>query len=244
MGEIQQIAEMGGEIVIIATSATALSNGHQTGAWAEEIAAPWYVFKDAGYKVTIASPKGEITLDKVSLEGDAKTADTKKWLEDDEAQKALNSSIKLSAIDTSKIVGIFGAGGHGAAVDFPENKELADLVQKLYTEGKVVSSVCHGAELFKSAVDAQGVPIVKGKRVTGFSNSEEKAVGLDTVPGLQAPEALLKQLGAEYSKAPSDWGSHVEVDTSGSGALITGQNPGSSEDTAKKVVEYLSKASA
>jgi putative intracellular protease/amidase len=93
-------------------------------------------------------------------------------------------------------------------------------------------------------VDAQGVPIVKGKRVTGFSDSEEKAVGLDTVPGLQAPEALLKQLGAEYSKAPSDWGSHVEVDTSGSGALITGQNPGSSEDTAKKVVEYLSKASA
>jgi putative intracellular protease/amidase len=237
-------ASMGGEIVIVATSATALSNGHPTGAWAEEIAAPWYVFKDAGYKVTVASPKGEITLDKVSLEGDAKTAETKKWLEDDEAQKALKNSIKLSAIDTSKIVGIFGAGGHGAVVDFPDNKELGDLVTKLYTEGKVVSTVCHGAELFKGAVDAQGVPIVKGKRVTGFSDSEEKAVGLDNVEGLSAPESVLRKLGASYSKASSDWGSHVEVDSSGSGPLITGQNPGSSAATAKSVVEYLSKASA
>lgn len=233
---------MGGEIAIIATSATALSNGHPTGAWGEEIAAPWYVFKAAGYKVTIASPKGgEVTLDKTSLEGDYKTADTAKWLGDDEAQKALKNSIKISDIDTSKIVGIFAAGGHGAAVDFPDNKVLADLVQKLYTEGKVVSTVCHGAELFKSAVDSQGVPLVKGKRVTGFSDAEEKAVGLNDVDGLSAPETILRDMGGNFSKASADWGSHVEVDTSGTGPLITGQNPGSSEATAKAVVEYLQK---
>lgn len=228
------------EIVIVCTQATALSNGDKTGAWAEEIAAPYYVFKDAGYTVSLASPNGgEIPLDQNSLQGDFKTPDTVKWLNDAEAQKLLKTSKKISDIDPESIVGIFGAGGHGAAVDFPNNPVLTGLASKLHASGKLVSTVCHGAELFVGANDSNGIPIVKNKKVTGFSDAEEKAVGKDTIPGLKAPEGHYRELGAIYSKAPADWASHVEVDTSGPGPIVTGQNPGSSEATAKAVVKVL-----
>jgi putative intracellular protease/amidase len=230
-----------GEIVILVTQATSLSNGHPTGAWAEEVAAPYYIFKDAGYSVTIATPNGgAVTWDKNSLTKDAITPLTQKYLDDEAAIKELNSSIPVSKIDTSSIVALFAAGGHGAAVDFPDSPEIANLVKDVYSKGKVVSSVCHGAEIFKSAVDQNGVPIVKGKTVTGFSDSEEKEVGLSEIKGLHAPETILKDLGANYSRSSSNWGSYVEVDRSGTGPLVTGQNPGSSEAVAHELVKVLS----
>jgi putative intracellular protease/amidase len=224
-----------GTIVIVATQHTELLGGHgKTGAWAEEVAEPYYVFKEAGYSVTLATPSGgKITWDDVSLAGDAKTAGVTKFLNDDEASKAVSNTVALSKISPDDFAAVFLAGGHGAAFDFPGNKVLADLLTNAYKKGKVVSAVCHGPAGLVDALNPEGKPLVSGLKVTGFSNSEEVAVGkTDAVP--TTPEDQLKGLGGLYSKG-ADWSSYVQSDKK----LVTGQNPASSAATAKAVVDAL-----
>lgn len=218
----------------MATQHTELPNGLKTGAWAEEVAAPYYVFKDAGFDVFIASPSGgKVPLDPKSLQPDNKTQTVEKFLSDEEATKALNDSLPISSIREYDVSAIFLAGGHGAVFDFPENKTLADLLTESNKHGKVISAVCHGPAGLINAKGEDNKPLVYGKEVTGFSNSEEKSVGMaDKVPFLL--EDKLIEEGGKYRKGP-DWTGFVVTD----GKLVTGQNPQSSKGTAEGVVTVL-----
>lgn len=216
------------------TSASDLG-GHKTGLWLEEAAVPYYLFTKKGYQTVLASPQGgEVPIDAASLKGDFYTPASQKFMQDEEALGKLQKSQPLSAIDFKTVDAIYMAGGHGACVDFIGNKELKDIIEKVYADGKVVAAVCHGVSALPDCVDKDGKPLVQGKSVTGFSDTEEDAVQLTgKVPFLI--ETKLKEQGATFSKAEADWAPHACVD----GKLVTGQNPASSELTAQKTVELL-----
>jgi putative intracellular protease/amidase len=224
------------KIVLVATSANELQ-GHATGLWLEELAAPYYIFRAKGYQVLIASiGGGEIPIDASSLKGDFFTEPSQRFMEDPQAQEKLLQSLSLKELNIAKdqsIDAIFLTGGHGVCVDYPRSKELKDAIESLLGRGKVVAAVCHGVVGLVPCM-TNGSPLVDGRTVTGFSNSEEDAVQLsDKVPFLL--EGKLKELGAKYERAENDWTPHVCID----GTLITGQNPQSSEACAKAVVQLL-----
>lgn len=208
--------------------------GKKTGFWLEEFAAPYYVLRDAGADITLASPKGgQPPIDPKSDDPGTETPAIKRFRGDPEAQKALANTVKLSTVPPDDFDAIFYPGGHGPLWDLASDQNSISLIEQLYREGKPVGAVCHGPAVLLAAKGPDGVPLVQGKRVTGFTNTEEEAVGLtQVVPFLLEDE--LKSLGAKYSRG-ADWSSHTEVD----GHLVTGQNPASSEAAAKALLEVL-----
>lgn len=223
------------KILMVLTSHDQLGNtGKKTGFWLEEFAAPYYTFKDAGAQLTLVSPKGgHPPLDPKSDEPDAQTAATDRFRKDPAAQSALASTGILSTVKAEDYDAVFYPGGHGPMWDLAEDTFSIALIEAFYKAGKPVAAVCHAPGVLRHVKGADGQPLVKGKRVTGFANSEEAAVQLtDVVPFLV--EDMLKANGGLYSKA-DDWASYMV----GDGLLLTGQNPASSEETAKALLAKL-----
>ncbi len=222
------------KILMVLTSHDQLGNtGRKTGFWLEEFAAPYFAFRDAGVELTIASPKGgQPPVDPKSDLPENQTPAMARFKQDQAAQKELAHSLKLGDMRAEDYDTIFYVGGHGPMWDLAEATDSIALIEAFYNSGKPVAAVCHSPGVLHR-VTYKGEPIVKGKRVTGFANSEEEAVHLtDVVPFLVEDE--LKRLGGLYEKAP-DWQSCVVVD----GRLITGQNPASSFDAARALLNLM-----
>ena len=223
------------KILMVLTSHDALGDtGRKTGFWLEELAAPYYAFKDAGAEVTLASPAGgQPPLDPKSDAPDAQTAATARFRADRDAQAALASTRRLADVAAGDFVAVFYPGGHGPLWDLAEDARSIALIEAFHRAGKPVAAVCHAPGVLRHAREADGRPLVQGRRVTGFANSEEAAVQLtDVVPFLV--EDMLDVAGGLYSKA-ADWQPYVVQD----GLLITGQNPASSEPAAKALLAAL-----
>lgn len=224
------------KILMVLTSHDRLGDtGHKTGFWLEEFAAPYYVFKDAGAQITLASPKGgQPPIDPKSSDPAMQTDATRRFEADAKARAALASTLSLDAVRAEDFDALFYPGGHGPLWDLAEDARSAALIERFQALGKPVGAVCHAPAVLRHARGADGQPLVKGRQVTGFSNSEEEAVQLtDVVPFLV--EDMLKANGGHYSKA-ADWQSHVAVD----GLLVTGQNPASSDASAEALLKLLS----
>lgn len=222
-------------ILVVLTSHDQLGNtGKKTGFWLEEFAAPYYVFIDSGASVTLVSPKGgQPPLDPKSDDADAQTEATKRFKQDPAAQSALAETLKLADVKAEDFDAVFYPGGHGPLWDLNKDKDSIALIERMFADGKPVAAVCHAPAVLCNAKAADGSPLVKGKSVTGFSNSEEAAVQLtDVVPYLLEDE--LKAKGGKYSKV-DDWQEYVTKD----GKLITGQNPASSEAVARALLSLL-----
>jgi putative intracellular protease/amidase len=217
------------KILMVLTSHSALGDtGKKTGFWVEEFAAPYYVLADAGADITIASPAGgQPPVDPKSEAPDAQTPATERFYKDFEAIEKVAHSIKLSEVKEADYDAVFYPGGHGPLWDLANDTTSIELIQDFYIHKKPVAFVCHAPAALVKVKDENGEPLVKGKSVTGFSNTEEEAVQLTkVVPFLLEDE--LKKLGGKYSNGP-DWGVYTKQD----GLLITGQNPASSEAAAK-----------
>ena len=222
-------------VLMILTSHDQLGNtGKKTGFWLEEFAAPYYAFRDAGVAITLASPKGgQPPLDPKSDEPANQTHDTDRFRKDTDAQAALGSTLKLSTLQAADYDAVFYVGGHGPLWDLAEDADSIALIETMYAAGKPVAAVCHGPGVLRHPRRADGQPLVAGKKVTGFTNSEEAAVQLtDVVPFLVEDE--LKRLGGQYSQL-ADWQPYAVVD----GNLVTGQNPASSVVVAQAVLKLL-----
>ena len=223
------------KILMVLTSHSALGDtGKKTGFWLEEFAAPYYVFLDAGVRITLASPQGgQPPLDPKSDAPDAQTDATRRFKQDGAAQKALAHTHKLAELSASDFDAVFYPGGHGPLWDLAEDKSSIALIEQLLAAGKPVAAVCHAPGVLRHPKTADGESVVRGKQVTGFTNTEEEAAGLtDVVPFLV--EDMLKKNGGQYSKA-GDWQPHVLTD----GLLITGQNPASSAPAAQALLKKL-----
>ncbi len=217
------------KLLIVMTSHSELgSTGEKTGFWIEEFVAPYYVLSDAGVDITLASPKGgQPPVDPKSEAADAQTPATKRFYSDNELIDKVANTLKLSDVSQSGYDGVFYPGGHGPLWDLTNDKDSIALIEGFYGHSKPIAFVCHAPAALLHVKTADGEPLVKGKQVTGFSNTEEAAVKLTSfVPFLLEDE--LKKLGAHYTKA-NDWGIYTRQD----GLLITGQNPASSEGVAK-----------
>lgn len=224
------------DILMVLTSHDQLGNtGQKTGFWLEEFAAPYFVFRDAGIKLTLASPKGgQPPIDPKSDLPENQTPAMERFKQDDVAKKALAHTAKLADIHSEDFDTVFYPGGHGPMWDLAESPQSIALLESFYNAGKPIALVCHAPGALHR-VTYKNAPLVKGKRVTGFSNSEEEAVHLTkVVPFLVEDE--LKRLGAFYEKA-ADWQSFVVVDD----RLITGQNPASSAAAAQALLKVLIK---
>ena len=222
-------------ILMILTSHDQLGEtGNKTGFWLEEFASPYYVFKDASADITLASPDGgQPPLDPKSDEPDFQTDATRRFKEDQDAQTALANTVKLTDVSAEDFDAVFYPGGHGPLWDLAEDRNSIALIESMYAAGKPVAAVCHAPAVFKHTKTSEGSPLVEGKSVTGFSNSEEDAVQLtEIVPFLVEDE--LKAKGGNYSKG-DDWHPYALTD----GNLITGQNPASSELAAVAVLDKL-----
>ena len=219
-------------ILMVLTSHDQLGDtGKKTGFWLEEFAAPYYVFKDAGAKVTLVSPKGgQPPLDPKSDEPDAQTQSTRRFKADADAQRALAHTGKLADVAAAEYDAVFYPGGHGPLWDLAQDKHSLQLIQQMLQAGKTVAAVCHAPGVLWRAKAADGASVVKGKRVTGFTNTEEDAAGLTQVVPFLVQDLLVEN-GGVYSKG-ADWQPHVVID----GALITGQNPASSEPAARALL--------
>lgn len=223
------------KILIVLTSHDTLGNtGRKTGFWLEELAAPYYVFKEAGAELTLASPKGgQPPLDPKSNEPSFQTDETRRFEADAEAKAALANTVRLSDVSFEEFDAVFYPGGHGPLWDLAEDRDSISLIENTLSAGKPVTLVCHAPGVLRHARNPDGSPLVADKRVTGFTNTEEEAVGLtEVVPFLVEDE--LKKNGGEFSKA-ADWQPYVIRE----GLLITGQNPASSAPAAKALVELL-----
>lgn len=222
-------------ILMVLTSHDELGDtGKKTGFWLEEFAAPFYVLHDAGAEITLASPKGgQPPIDPNSEAEDAQTDATRRFEADEQAQRELASTLKLSEVDPDGFDAIFYPGGHGPMWDLAESAESRRLLERFAATGRPIGAVCHAPAIFRHVENGQGEPLVKDRRVTGFTNGEEEAVGLtEVVPFLL--EDMLREKGAKYEKG-EDWGPKVVVD----GKLVTGQNPASSEAAAREILALL-----
>ena len=223
------------KILMVLTSHDTLGDtGEKTGFWLEEFAAPYYVFKDADADIVIASPKGgQPPLDPKSDDEGAQTEATKRFKSDKDAQKALAETGVLAAVSDEGFDAIFYPGGHGPLWDLAEDADSKRLIESFANSDRPVGAVCHAPAVFRHTKGVDGKPLVAGKRVTGFTNSEEAAVGLtDVVPFLV--EDMLTANGGLYKKG-DDWASFVVTD----GKLVTGQNPASSDEAAHKLLSLL-----
>lgn len=227
-------------ILIVLTSHDQLGNtGRKTGFWLEELAAPYYVFKEAGARLTLASPKGgQPPLDPKSNDPAFQTDATRRFEADAEAKAALANTRPLDSISPEDFDAVFYPGGHGPLWDLAEDRSSVALIENTLNSGKPVALVCHAPGVLHHAKNPDGSPLVQGKKVTGFTNSEEAAVGLtDVVPFLVEDELVSK--GGQYSKV-ADWQPYAIRD----GLLITGQNPASSAAAAQALVACLGGASS
>lgn len=225
-------------ILMVLTSHDRLGEtGKKTGFWLEEFAAPYYVFKDAGARVTLASPQGgQPPLDPKSDAADAQTDATRRFKDDTAAQAELASTQTLQGLSASAFDAVFYPGGHGPLWDLAEDADSIALIQAMLAADKPVALVCHAPGVLRRVQGPDGRSIVQGRDVTGFTNSEEQAAGLrDVVPFLV--EDMLVERGGRYSKA-ADWQAHVVAD----GLLITGQNPASSAPAAQRLLQALAAA--
>jgi putative intracellular protease/amidase len=225
------------KILLVLTSHDELGNtGNKTGFWLEELAAPYYRFKDAGVDITLASPKGgQPPLDPKSNEPGFQTAATRRFEADATAMTQLSTTRKLSEVSVDDYDAIFYPGGHGPVWDLSEDRNSIALIERAAATGKPVGAVCHAPAVFRHVKSADGQPFVRGKRVTGFTNTEEEAVGLTKVVPFLI-EDMLQDKGGIYSKG-SDWSSYALTD----GLLVTGQNPQSSEAAAEALLGLLRK---
>lgn len=226
------------KILMILTSHDQLGNtGKKTGFWLEEFAAPYYIFKDAGAEIVLASPQGgQPPLDPVSDAEDAQTKDTRRFKKDKAANDALAHTTKLAEVSGDGFDAVFYPGGHGPLWDLAEDADSIRLIESMSAAGKTVSAVCHAPAVFRHTKSADGSPLVKGKKVTGFTNSEEEAVQLTKIVPFLVQDMLVSN-GGIYSKG-DDWQSYVVTD----GKLITGQNPASSAEAARAVLAQLKSA--
>jgi putative intracellular protease/amidase len=226
------------KILMILTSHDQLGNtGKKTGFWLEEFAAPYYVFKDAGAEITLASPKGgQPPLDPRSDEPDAQTDATRRFKADDAAQSALAHTSLLSDVAADGFDAVFYPGGHGPLWDLAEDADSIKLIEAMTAAGKTVAAVCHAPGVLRLVKAADGSLLVKNKKVTGFTNTEEAAVQLTKIVPFLVEDMLVKN-GGHNSKG-ADWQPYVVTD----GKLITGQNPASSEPAARAVLAQLRKA--
>lgn len=225
-------------ILMIVTSHDQMGDtGHKTGIWLEELAAPYYRFRDAGAEITLASPKGgQPPLDPNSQVPDALTDATARFEKDDAAQKAFSNTVTLDGLKADDYDAIFYPGGHGPLWDLATDTKSIALIEAFVAQDKPVAAVCHGPAALVNAKTTDGKPLVAGKKVTGFTNDEEKAVGLEKVVPLSIEDEFNKQ-GGLYERGEM-WASYAVVD----GKLVTGQNPGSSDATADAVIKLLDAA--
>lgn len=208
--------------------------GKATGFWLEEFTAPYYVFRDAGARITLASPLGgQPPLDPKSDDPTAQTESTERFRHDPEAQAALARTQRLEEVDPADFDAVFYPGGHGPLWDLAADPASIALIEAMVAAGKPVATVCHGPAVLGEARNPDGTPLVAGRRVTGFTNSEEEAVGLTAIVPFLV-EDMLTANGGLFSRA-EDWQPHVVSD----GLLITGQNPASSEPVATALLEQL-----
>ena len=225
------------KILMVITSHDTLGNtGRKTGFWLEELAAPYYVFKDAGVEIVLASPKGgKPPLDPKSNEPNFQTDLTHRFVADAAAKAQLASTVRLDSVKQEDYDTVFYPGGHGPMWDLAEDQNSIKLLESFVAARKTFAVVCHSSGALRHVKTPDGKPFVAGKTVTGFTNGEEAEVGLtDVVPFLVEDE--LMSLGATFSKV-KNWGVHTVAD----GQLITGQNPASSGPAAKVLLEMLSK---
>ena len=223
------------KILMVLTSHDQLGDtGKKTGFWLEEFAAPYYAFKAAGADVTVVSPLGgQPPLDPKSDAPDAQSKDTTRFKADPEAQAVLAHTGKLAEVSATDFDAVFYPGGHGPLWDLAEDKASIALIEAMLAAGKPIAAVCHAPGVLRHTRNAEGSPLVQGKAVTGFTNSEEAAAGLtDVVPFLV--EDMLTGHGGKFSRA-ADWQPHVVRD----GLLVTGQNPASTEPAAKVLLTLL-----
>jgi len=222
-------------ILMVLTSHDQLGDtGKKTGFWLEEFAAPYYVFKDAGASVTLASPQGgQPPLDPKSDAPDAQTDATRRFKGDAAAQAQLASTLKLSEVDAAQFDAVFYPGGHGPLWDLAQDARSIALIESTLAAGKPLAAVCHAPGVLRDAKAPDGTPLVRGKNVTGFTNSEEAAAGLTHVVPFLVEDMLMAH-GGLYTKQ-ADWKPHVVTD----GLLITGQNPASSEPAAQALLQAL-----
>jgi putative intracellular protease/amidase len=223
-------------ILVVLTSHDTLGNtGEKTGFWLEELAAPYYAFIKAGYKLTLASPAGgKPPLDPKSNLVDFQTDDTRRFEDDKDAQSALANTKKLSDISSADYDAVFYPGGHGPLWDLREDKNSIRLIQEFALAHKPVAAVCHAPAALLNVKLSDGTPLVAGKRVTGFTNGEEAAVELTKVVPVLLEDGLIA-LNANYEKG-EDWAPYVVED----GLLLTGQNPASSKPLAELLITKLS----
>jgi len=223
------------QILIVLTSVDRVpGTDHMTGTWLEEFAAPYFVFLDAGAKVTLASVNGGAApLDPLSQSAAAQTPATRRLSADPVAGRALAHTQRLTGIDPAEFDAVFYCGGLGPVFDLTDDPVSIALIEAMDRANKPIAAVCHGLAALRKPRRANGAPLVAGRAVTGFSNSEELSVnGPDLVPWFVEDE--MRRLGGHYSRA-ADWSAHVVVD----GNLITGQNPASSTGCAQEVLNAL-----
>lgn len=222
-------------ILMVLTSHDQLGHtGKKTGFWLEEFAAPYFAFKDAGALVTLASPLGgQPPLDPKSDDPTAQTDATRRFRADAAAQAALAGTLKLVNVAAENFDAVFYPGGHGPLWDLAEDAASIALIERMLATGKPVAAVCHAPGVLRRPKAPDGKPVVQGMAVTGFTNSEEQAVGLTLIVPFLV-EDMLKENGGKYSKG-ADWQPHVVSD----GLLITGQNPASSEPAALALLALL-----
>lgn len=224
------------KVLIVVTSFGQLANGDKTGIWLEEFSTPYYMLTEKGIEVTIASPKGgKAPIDPKSTSEAFLTPSSKKFLADAAAQGRLNNTIALSSVKAADYDAVFYPGGHGPMWDLPQNKTSIAIISSFFQKGKPVALVCHAPAALQNVKIANGNYLVKGKKVAGFTNSEEKAGGSIAMTPFSL-EDMLKQRGAQYEKG-NDWQPFAVQD----GALITGQNPASAEPVTEKLLAALNK---
>jgi putative intracellular protease/amidase len=228
------------KVLVVLTSHGELGNtGRKTGFWLEELAAPYYVFKDAGAEITLASPKGgQPPLDPKSNEPSSRTELTRRFEADAAAKAQLATTVRLGSVDPEAFDTVFYPGGHGPMWDLAEDQSSTELIQSFFAAGKPVGLVCHASGALRHVKTPDGKPLVEGRSVTGFTDGEEEEVGLTKVVPFLVEDELMR-LGAVFSKV-KNWGVHTVTD----GLLITGQNPASSGPAAKVVVDRLTRRAA
>ena len=223
------------KVLVVLTSHSQLGNtGEKTGFWIEEFTTPYYILQDAGMELTIASPDGgQPPVDPKSEAADAQTLSTKRFYSDNELIDKVANTVKLSTVKSADFDAVFYPGGHGPMWDLANDADSIALLQSFNKENKPMAFVCHAPSVLVNVKLPDGEPLVKGKDVTGFSNSEEDAVKLTSVVPFSLEDKLLA-LGALYTKG-DNWSSYAKCD----GDLITGQNPASSEAVAKLLLQAL-----
>jgi len=227
------------KVLMILTSHDQLGNtGRKTGFWLEELAAPYYVFKDPGAEITLASPKGgRPPLDPKSDEPEFRTDLTRRFENDAAAETQLDETVRLDSVKQESFDTVFYPGGHGPMWDLAEDKNSVKLIESFLAAGKPIALVCHAPGVLRHVKTPDGKPLVQGKTVTGFTDGEEQEMGLTKVVPFLVEDELIN-LGATFSKV-KNWGVHTVTD----GHLITGQNPASSGPAAKVLIEKLNEMS-